>query len=69
MNRSAKRLLIEATNVDGFSLANRREFGKFAKLFTHQTFSLYSMPITKFSNFISFLCVVPLYDDVHESFF
>ena len=30
-----------ATNLDGFSLANRRQFAKFAKLFTCQTFSLY----------------------------
>ena len=32
MNRSAKELLIITTNLDGFSLANRRQFAKFAKL-------------------------------------
>ena len=41
MNRSAKRLLIVTTTLDGFSLANRRQFTKFTKLSTHQTFPLY----------------------------
>ena len=30
--RSANRFLIVSTNLDGFSLANRRRFAKFAKL-------------------------------------
>ena len=41
MNRSAKRLLIVTTNLDGFSLANHGWFAKFAKLSPHQTFLLY----------------------------
>ena len=41
INRSAKRLLIVNTNLDGFSLANHEQFTKFAKLFSHQTFPLY----------------------------
>ena len=41
MNRSAKGLLIVTTNLDGFSLVNRRLFTKFAKLSTCQTFPLY----------------------------
>ena len=32
MNRSAKRLLIVSTNLNGFSLANHGQFIKFAKL-------------------------------------
>ena len=32
INRSANRLLIESTNLDGFSLANHEQFAKFAKL-------------------------------------
>ena len=32
INRSANRLLIVCTNVDGFSLANDGQFAKFAKL-------------------------------------
>ena len=32
MNRSANRLPIVTTNLDGFSLANHRRFAKFAKL-------------------------------------
>ena len=32
MNRSAKGLLIVTTILDGFSLANHRQFAKFAKL-------------------------------------
>ena len=43
MNRLAKGLLIVTTAMDGFSLANRRLFTKFAKLSTRQTFLLYSM--------------------------
>ena len=41
MNRSTKGLLIVTTNLDGFSLVNRRRFTKFAKFSTHQTFPLY----------------------------
>ena len=43
MNSSAKWLLIVTTNLDGFSLANRRRFAKFAKLSTHLTFPLYGI--------------------------
>ena len=32
INRSANRLLIVSTNLDDFSLANHRQFTKFAKL-------------------------------------
>ena len=32
VNRSAKGLSMATTNLDGFSLANRRRFAKFAKL-------------------------------------
>ena len=42
MNRSAKGLLIVTTTSNGFSLANCRQFAKFAKLFTHQKFPLYN---------------------------
>ena len=41
INKSANRLLIVSTNLDGFSLANRELFTKSAKLFPCQTFSLY----------------------------
>ena len=40
MNRSAEGLLIVTTNLDGFSLVNRRRFAKFVKLSTHQTILL-----------------------------
>ena len=46
MNRSAKGLLIVTTILDGFGLANRRQFAKFAKfakLSTSQTFPLYGI--------------------------
>ena len=39
MNRSTKGLLIVTTTLDGFSLVNCRQFVKFAKLSTHQTFA------------------------------
>ena len=42
MNRSAKGLSIVTTNMDGFSLANRR---RFAKLLTCQTFPVYGNPL------------------------
>ena len=32
INRSANRLLIVSTNLDGFSLVNHRQFAKFVKL-------------------------------------
>ena len=38
--RSAFRLLIVSTNLDGFSLMNRGRFAKFAKLSPHQAFPL-----------------------------
>ena len=41
INRSAKGLSMVTTNLDGFSLANRRRFAKFAKLSPRQTFPLY----------------------------
>ena len=43
MNRSAKGLSMVTTNLDGFSLANRRRFAKFAKLSPRQTFPLYGI--------------------------
>ena len=43
MNRSAKGLSMVITNLDGFSLANRRRLAKFAKLSPHQTFPLYGI--------------------------
>ena len=46
MNRSAKGLSIVTTNLDGFSLAIRRRFAKFAKLSPRQTFQLYGMLYT-----------------------
>ena len=42
INRSAKELSMVAINSDGFSLANRIRFAKFAKLSPRQTFPLYS---------------------------
>ena len=41
MNRLAKGLSMVTTNLVGFSLANCRQFAKFAKLSSHQTFLLY----------------------------
>ena len=41
INKSANRLLIVSTNLDGYSLANDEWFAKFAKLFSCQTFPLY----------------------------
>ena len=43
INRSAKGLSMVTTNLDGFSLANRRRFAKFAKLSPRQTFLLYGI--------------------------
>ena len=43
INRSANRLLIVSTNLDGFSLANHERFAKFAKLSPRQTFQLYDI--------------------------
>ena len=43
MNRSAKRLLIVTTTLDGFSLANHRRFTKFAKFSIRQTFPIYGI--------------------------
>ena len=45
MNRSAKGLSMVTTNLDGFSLANRRQFAKFAKLSPCQAFPLYGSAI------------------------
>ena len=42
INRSANRLLIVSTTLDGFSLVNHRRFTKFTKLSPCQTFPLYS---------------------------
>ena len=47
INSSAKGLLIVTTNLDGFSLANRRQFTKFAKLSTRQTFPLYGITLPR----------------------
>ena len=38
INRSAKGLSMVTTNLDGFSLANRRQFAKFAKLSRYTVF-------------------------------
>ena len=43
MNRSAKELLIVTTTLDGFSLANHRQFAKFVRLSVCQTFLLYGI--------------------------
>ena len=43
INRLAKGLSMVTTNLDGFSLAKRRRFAKFAKLSPRQTFSLYGI--------------------------
>ena len=43
MNRSAIGLSMVGINLDGFSLANRLRFAKFAKLSPRQTFPLYGM--------------------------
>ena len=49
MNRSAKGLLMVPTNLDGLNLANCRQFAKFDKLSTCQTFLLYGIKITNLS--------------------
>ena len=41
MNRSAKGLSMVGIDLDGFSLANRLQFAKFAKLSPCQAFPLY----------------------------
>jgi len=43
MNRFSQKVIIVNRNLDGFSLANRSWFAKFAKLSSHQTFLLYSI--------------------------
>ena len=43
INRSANRLLIVSTNLDGFSLANHGRFTKFANVSPHQSFPPYSI--------------------------
>ena len=43
MNRSAIGLSMVTINLDGFSLANRRQFAKVAKLSPRQTFLLYGI--------------------------
>ena len=48
MNRSAKGLFIETTNLDGFSLVNRR--CKFTKLSTCQIILLYGTMLQKLLN-------------------
>ena len=40
INRSANKLLIVSTKLNGFSLVNHGRFAKFAKLSPHQTFPL-----------------------------
>ena len=42
------------TNLDGFSLANRRRFAKFAKLSPRQTFLLYGISSVKLEIQLSF---------------
>ena len=41
MNRSAKGLLITTTTLNGFSLANCRQFAKFAKLSHYMVYYIY----------------------------
>ena len=53
MNRSAKGLSMVTINLDGFSLANRRRFAKFAKLSPRQTFPLYG---SIYLEYISYHC-------------
>ena len=53
INRSAKGLSMVTTNLDGFSLANRRRFAKFAKLSPRQTFPLYGNTYLKLIHFYS----------------
>ena len=48
MNRPGKGLFVETTTLDGFSLANHRQFAKFAKLSTRQTFPLYGICMPKY---------------------
>ena len=43
INRSANRLLIISTNLDGFSLANHGRFAKFANISHRQSFPPYSI--------------------------
>ena len=43
INRSANKLLIVSTNLDGFSLANHGRFAKFTNVPPHQSFSPYSI--------------------------
>ena len=43
INRSANRLLIVSTNLDGFSLANHGRFAKVTKLSPCHTFPLYGI--------------------------
>ena len=52
MNRSAKGLSMVGINLDGFSLANRLRFTKFAKLSPCQTFPLYGTHQENFHNSI-----------------
>ena len=47
MNGSANRLSMVGINLDGFSLANRLRFAKFAKLSPRQTFPLYGTFVTQ----------------------
>ena len=61
MNRSAIMLLIVATNLGGFSLANHWWFAKLAKLSSQQTFPLYDMPFNW-----AFYCAPTLYAFVHD---
>ena len=55
--RSANRLLIVSTNLNGFSLANCGRFAKFAKLSPRQPFLLYGMlKLTFWTQLIWILC-------------
>ena len=50
MNRSANRLSVVTTNLDGFSLANHGRFAKFTKLSPRQTFPLYGITTVYIDN-------------------
>ena len=56
MNRSANRLLIVSTNLDGFSLVNHGQFVKFAKLFRYTVLIMLIHGIIIFLQLLAFRC-------------
>ena len=61
INRSANRLSILSTKLDGFSLANDVQFTKFAKLSPCQTFLLYSIMFQKLIRWA--YCIIGYFED------